>query len=77
MSDEELQAEVVEELRSEPVTRKSRIYVRARDGTVTLTGQVSTFAEKQRLDAAVLRVAGLKALDTQISIRRFASGAKP
>ena len=76
MSDEELQAEVLEELRSEPVTRKSRIYVRARDGTVTLSGQVSSFSEKQRLDAAALRVAGLKALDTQISIKRFASEPK-
>ncbi len=36
MSDEELQAEVIDELRSEPTLRKSRIYVRALNGTATL-----------------------------------------
>ena len=73
MLDDELQAEGLEELRSEPAARLSRIYVRASDGTVTVSGQVASFSDKQRIDAAVLRVAGIKALDTQISIKRFAT----
>ena len=72
MSDDELQTEIMEELRSEPAALRARIQVRASGGRVTLSGQVSSFSEKQKLDAAVLRVAGIKALDTQISIRRFA-----
>lgn len=72
MSDDELQAGVIDELRFEPAARKSRILVRARDGTVTLSGQVASFAEKQRIDGAIARVAGIKALDTQICIKRFA-----
>lgn len=77
MTDEELRADVLDELRSEPAPHRSRIYVYAREGTVTLAGQVATFAEKQKLDAAALRVAGVKALDTQISIRRFAAISEP
>ncbi len=71
MSDDELQTEDVDELPSEPVARRSRTYLRARDGTVTLIGHVSSFSEKQKVDSAVTRAVGVNALDTQNSIKRY------
>jgi osmotically-inducible protein OsmY len=69
-SDDELRADVVDELQSEPAIRHSRIYVRARNGTVTLSGQVRSFAEKRAADSVIGRVTGVKEFETQINICR-------
>ncbi len=71
MSDAESHAEIVDGLLSEPAARRSRTYLRARDGTVTLIGHVSSFSEKQKVDSAMTRAVGVNALDTQNGIKRY------
>ena len=71
MSNDEFRAEVVDALQSEPAARRSRIYVCARDGTVTLSGHVSSFSKKQNVDMAVTRAVDVNALDTQNSIKHY------
>lgn len=75
MLDSDLVASVVDELKSEPAARNARVYVRALAGKVTVSGQVSCFTDKQRIDEAVRRIAGVDGLDTQISVKRFAFDA--
>lgn len=70
--DDQLHANVVEELRAEPAVRRSRLHVRARDGIVTVCGQVGTFTERCSIDGAMSRVVGIEALDMQVSVARSA-----
>lgn len=67
-SDRELQQGVSAELIWDPSVDDSRIHVEARDGTVTLTGQVGSYAQKWRAEAAALRVGGVKGLASQLAV---------
>lgn len=72
-SDAELQEDVIAELRSEATLRLETIGVRARLGVVTLTGYVESYMRKRHADQAVSRVAGVKALVSEIAVRRQGS----
>ena len=69
MFDEKLKSAVLEELTWEPSVSPSNIGVIAKDGVVTLTGHVGTFAEKHAAETATRRVKGVKAVAEEIEVR--------
>jgi osmotically-inducible protein OsmY len=69
LSDVELQREVMNELKFEPSVDAAHIGVAVNDGIVTLTGHVSSFAEKYAAENAAKRVYGVKAVANQIDVK--------
>jgi osmotically-inducible protein OsmY len=63
-----LRGEVLDELEWEPSVNASRIGVAARDGVVTLTGEVASYHEKLEAERAALRVEGVKGVASEIEI---------
>jgi osmotically-inducible protein OsmY len=68
-SDLQLQRDVSEELTFEPSLNAAHIGVAVRDGVVTLTGHVSSYAEKYTAERAAKRVAGVKAIANEIDVK--------
>jgi osmotically-inducible protein OsmY len=68
-SNSELQQDVIDELRWDPSTRDCEIGVAARDGVVTLSGEVSSYAQKLAAEAAAERVAGVRALAEDLKVK--------
>jgi len=69
MDDKDLRATIVNELEFEPSVDASHIGVTVEKGIATLTGHVSSYAEKLAAEAAVRRVAGVRALAEEIEVR--------
>ncbi len=69
MNDRELQQIVIEELRREPSIDAAHISVTAKDGVVTLTGFVATYAEKAAAEQTVRRIKGVRAIAEELEVR--------
>src|SRR5438270_639320 len=69
MSDTDLQREVLKELRWEPSVNASHIGVPVKDGVVTLTGHVESFAEKYAAERAAKRVYAVKAVANELDVK--------
>jgi osmotically-inducible protein OsmY len=69
MSDKLLRQEIIDELDFDPAIQSAHIGVAVEDGVVTLTGHVSSYAEKIAAERAVQRVKGVKAIAEEIEIR--------
>ena len=69
-SDEQLQNDVLEQLRWEPGVNSADIGVTVKSGVVTLSGKVNSLAKKSAIEKAVKRMPGVKAiaLDVEIEI---------
>jgi osmotically-inducible protein OsmY len=68
-SDKQLRREVEQELEWEPSVDERRIGVAVVDGTVTLTGEVSSYGEKWRAERAVERVAGVHGIANELEVK--------
>jgi osmotically-inducible protein OsmY len=68
-TDAQLQRDVADELRWEPSIRDNDIGVAAKDGVVTLTGYVDSYAEKFAAERAAERVSGVKALADDLEVK--------
>lgn len=68
MNDLSLRDDVLDELDFEPSLDASNIAVMARDGVVTLTGHVPSYAEKLAAERATWRVHGVKAIAQEIEV---------
>jgi osmotically-inducible protein OsmY len=68
-SDEQLQLDVLAALRWDPRVQSSQIGVMASHGAVTLTGRVSSYAEKLAAQRAAQRVEGVTAIADEIQIK--------
>lgn len=68
-SDSVLQRDVEAELAWTPDVDETDIAVRVRDGVVALAGYVPSYPQKYRAEAAVKRLAGVKAVANDISVR--------
>jgi osmotically-inducible protein OsmY len=68
-TDTQLQKDVIDELRWEPSVRDSEIGVAAKDGVITLSGIVDSYAEKYSAERAAARVSGVKAVADDLSVR--------
>jgi osmotically-inducible protein OsmY len=68
-SDTDLQKAVHDELDWEPGVTAAHIGVTARDGVITLTGHVNSYAGKHAAELAAGRVKGVQAVAEEIEIR--------
>src|ERR1700743_3139104 len=69
-SDRQIREEVIEELRWDPqVTDPDAIGVAVKDGAVTLTGAVSTYAQKFAAVRAASRVYGVKTVADELTVK--------
>jgi osmotically-inducible protein OsmY len=68
MSDLSLRDDVLEELDFEPSIDASNLAVMAKDGVVTLTGHVPSYAQKIAAERATWRVNGVRAIAQKIEV---------
>lgn len=69
MTDLQLRQDVIDELDFDPRVESAHIGVAVDKGIVTLTGHVSSYAEKLAAEAAARRVEGVRALVESIDVR--------
>lgn len=68
-TDAQLKRDVISELEWDPSINATHVGVSVEEGVVTLTGHLRTFSEKQAVEAAARRVAGVRALALEIDVR--------
>jgi osmotically-inducible protein OsmY len=68
-TDEDIQRDVLAELKWEPRVRPNEIGVAVTDGVVTLTGWVDSYTKRWAADEAAHRVRGVKAVANDIEVR--------
>ena len=66
--DRQLQQDVLAELAYEPSVNAASIGVTAKDGIVTLSGSVPTYAEKCGAEKAAQRVAGVRGIAEELKV---------
>ena len=71
MNDSTLRQDIIDELDFEPSIDAASIGVAVEDGVVTLTGHVSTYAQKATAEDAVRRVKGVRGIAEEIEVRPF------
>src|SRR5687767_6130798 len=69
MSDTELQRDILDELRWEPSVNAAHIGVAVKNGVVTLTGHVPSYAEKYAAERAAKRVHGVRAVANELDVK--------
>jgi len=69
IDDTELRRRVLAELDWEPTIDAATIGVAAKDGVVTLTGSVASYAQKKNAERATKRVCGVKAVAEDLEIK--------
>jgi osmotically-inducible protein OsmY len=68
-TDEQLQRDVLAELKWEPRVQPNEIGVAVKDGIVTLTGWVDSYTKRWAAEEAAHRVRGVKAVANEIEVR--------
>lgn len=68
-TDAQLKTDVTNELQWDPSINAAHVGVAAKDGVVTLTGHLDTFAEKHAIERAVQRVHGVKAVAVELDVK--------
>ena len=68
-SDKTLQQDVIDELAWDPSIKATKIGVAVKDGIVTLTGHLDTYAEKEAAMRALRRVTGVKAIAVELDVK--------
>jgi len=67
-SDYQIQLDVSNQLKSEPILNNAEIGVAVKNGVVTLTGKVDTYSKKIAAESAAKKVAGVKAVAEEIQV---------
>ncbi|TAL57734.1 MAG: BON domain-containing protein [Bacteroidetes bacterium] len=75
-TDAEIQKDVMEELRWEPLLNASEIGVAVKNGIVTLSGTVDTYGKKVAAEDAAKSVMGVKAVAEDIQVKLSSSGKR-
>lgn len=68
-SDTQIRDDVLAELRWDPAINETDVGVIVKDGNVTLTGHLSSYAEKYAAERAVQRVLGVKGVAVELDVR--------
>lgn len=68
-TDAHIKADVVDELAWDPAVNATGIGVAVREGVVTLTGHLDSYAEKHAVERAVHRVAGVRGVAVELDVR--------
>ena len=69
MTDKEIQQDVLRELEWEPLVKSTEIGVSAKDGIVTLSGFVDSYAKKYEAESAAKRLNGVKAVVNELKVK--------
>lgn len=69
MSDEEIQKNVLEQLKWDSRVKPTEIGVTVKDGVVTLVGTVDSYVKKWSADDVALRVAGVKGVANELQVK--------
>ena len=72
----ELQKDVQDAIKWEPLLNAAEIGVTVKDGVVTLTGTVNNYSKKSEAEDAAKNVAGVKAVVEKIEVKHSSSWAK-
>ncbi|MDO9186536.1 MAG: BON domain-containing protein [Bacteroidia bacterium] len=75
-TDSEIQKDVMDELKWEPLMKSTEIGVAVKNGVVTLSGLVDTYSKKLTAEKATKRVAGVKAVAVDIEVKVSGFGKK-
>jgi osmotically-inducible protein OsmY len=67
-TDAQLQHDVIDELRWDPAVASAEIGVAAKNGVVTLSGQIDSYAKKYAAIRATERVAGMRAIADELDV---------
>ena len=67
-TDTQIQLDVQQQLRWNPMFKNAQIGVAVRDGVVTLSGQVDSYIKKTEAEKSALKVGGVKAVAEEIRI---------
>src|SRR5690242_16666926 len=76
-TDQQIQRDVLDELKWDARVQPNEIGVAVKDGIVTLTGWVDSFSKKWAAEEAAHRVRGVKALANDIEVRIPGSSERP
>jgi osmotically-inducible protein OsmY len=68
-SNQELQSDVQNAIKWEPLLNAAEIGVAAKDGVVSLTGVVDSYAKKMEVENAMKKVIGVKAIVEKIEVK--------
>lgn len=68
-TDMQLKTDVIDELAWDPSINATGIGVMVKDGVVTLTGHLDSFAEKHAIEKAVRRVAGARGIALELDVK--------
>ncbi|MDE2300016.1 MAG: BON domain-containing protein, partial [Burkholderiales bacterium] len=72
-SDAQLKTDVAAELEWDPSINATNVGVAVKDGVVTLTGHLDTYAEKYAIERALQRVQGVKAIALELDVKLASS----
>jgi len=72
-TNEDLQKDVQDAIKWEPLLRAAEIGVTAKDGVVTLSGSVDSYAKKSEAEAAAKKVTGVKVVVEEIEIKTYSN----
>ncbi|HMA23125.1 MAG TPA: BON domain-containing protein [Gemmatimonadaceae bacterium] len=67
-TDAQLQRDVIDEIRWDPAVGSAEIGVAAKNGVITLSGQIESFAKKYAAIRAAERVAGVRAIAEELTV---------
>ena len=76
ISDEQIQEEVLAELKWDARVQSNEIGVAVKDGIVTLTGLVDSYSKKWAAEQAAFRVRGVQAVANDIEVRLSETGER-
>ena len=76
-TDEEIQRDVLNELKFDPRVQPNEIGVAVKDGVVTLAGWVDSYAKKWATEEAAHRVRGVRAVANDLEVRLPTSAERP
>jgi osmotically-inducible protein OsmY len=68
-TDHQLKQDVTDELGWDPAVKADAVGVSVKDGVVTLTGHIDTYAEKHAIEKALRRVGGVKAIALELDVK--------
>jgi osmotically-inducible protein OsmY len=77
MTDKEIQQAVLRELEREPQVSSTEIGVSVKDGVVTLSGFVDSYAKKYAAERAAKRVYGVKAVANDVEVKLALGSERP
>src|SRR5438132_13959169 len=69
LRDEEIQKNVLEELKWEARVKPSEIGVTVKDGVVTLVGTIDSYSKKWNAEEIALRVAGVRTVVNELEVK--------